>query len=841
MTDSTDDRLRTGGAFDAWPAEKASIESALRGRVISGYKVGDVVGVGGMGCVLHATRAEGDFDREAAIKVVAASHDSSELVRRFRLEVQILAKLIHPCIAQLYDAGITDEGWPYLIMEYVDGMPIDDYCKQHQLRRSEKLDLLKDVIDAVQFSHSHLIVHRDIKPSNVLVGTDGKPKLLDFGIAKLLEDDAEDATRLRAMTPQYASPEQLLGQPISTASDIYQLGLLISIVMGGALPTDGETLTAAIQRCAEGRLVTLPSAMRQSLPAELVLIIEQCLRVDPSDRYRGANSLRDDLDAYTTGYPVRAAGQRAGYRMRKFVQRNWGGVVGGALTFLLLIGATVITTQQTIEAREQRDLALYQQQRVQASSEFFSLILEEMGDGEFTAIDLLDRGRSMLEAQFGEDQPFMSSVLFDVSQRYANLGERNQERVLLIEAERLARINNDENMLTAALCGLANANQMAEPETAIKQLEEGLARYETLASPNHEATVECAVAHSRIEIRAGNNDAALEILSEGLATLDRHPVPSVRGRVLILSSMSQAYFRNDELIEAVDHLDQMLRLLDNAGRGRTLLYQRFAANKAVAQQEMGRVREALATFEDLWERSETSAFEGRGNAIQLAQYADLLVDAGRFDEAITTYEQAFDIADATGYVRVAGALKLGLAKASLNKMDLGAARQHLEAADTYISDGKPVGLANGVRMRWAKLYRLEGELSTAKTEIDALVAALGYPASDKGSGLNKVLGEAAEIYRALDRYEQAEVFADSLLKLLTAQSMDGSVGNVRLGSARLLRASIRFETGAYATAKEDLAEALPHLQHGLDPSHALLQQAASLGQSIDEALARPSE
>ncbi|MEO0366459.1 MAG: protein kinase, partial [Pseudomonadota bacterium] len=828
-------RLRTGGAFDALPREKPSIENALRGRVIGGYKVGEVVGVGGMGCVLHATRAEGDFDREVAIKVVAASHDTAELVRRFSLEVRILAKLTHPFIAQLYDAGFTEEGWPYLIMEYVDGQPIDEYCRLHNLRRSEKLNLIENVIDAVQFAHSHLIVHRDIKPSNVLVGSDGKPKLLDFGIAKLLEDESDDATRLRAMTPQFASPEQLLDQPISTASDIYQLGLLIAMVVGGGLPTDGETLTDATKRCAEGRLLTLPDSMRRSVPTELVLVIEQCLRVDPNDRYRGANSLRDDLDAFAGGYPVRAAGQRTGYKLRKFVQRNWGGVVGGVMTFLVLIGATIVTTQQTIVAKEQRDLALYQQQRVQASSEFFSLMLEEMGDGEFTAIGLLDRGRYMLEAQFGDDQPFMSSVLFDVAQRYANLGERNQERSLLLEAERLARLHDDDNMLAAGLCGLANANRMANPAEASNQLAEGLALYETLSAPNPETTVECAVAHARIEVRAGNNDAALITLSKALDVLDESPVQSVRLRVLVLSSLSQAYFRNDQLTDAVDQLDQMLTLLDNAGRGRTLLYQRFAANKAVAQQELGRTREALATFDELWRRSESSQFDGRGNAIQLAQYADLLVDVGQFDRATETYSRAFEIADATGHVRVAGAMQLGLAKASLGDSKLEAAREYLHAADTYITDGKPVGLAHGVRMRWAKLYRLEGDLDAARQAIDALLADLDYPASKKGSGLNKVLVEAAEIYRARKNYQQAVAFVDAVIDVLSAQSMDDSPGNLRLGKAQLLRAWILFESDRHEQARIDLESSLPHLQHALDAGHPLLQQAAELRQLIDDA------
>ncbi|MEM1435344.1 MAG: serine/threonine-protein kinase [Pseudomonadota bacterium] len=828
MAGSFDDRLRTGGAFDALPDRETLLENKLRGRVLSGYEVGEVVGVGGMGYVLLATRAEGDFDRVAAIKVVAATHDTSELAQRFRREVQIHANLNHASIAQLYDAGETEEGWPYLVMEYVDGRPIDEYCAHGDLGLEDRVRLLMDVADAVQFAHSRLVVHRDLKPSNVLVDSSGRLKLLDFGIAKLLGDGSENLTRAGAMTPRYASPEQLLGQPITVASDVYQLGLLMAEVLGGELPTAEETLTEAIQRSAEGRLLTLPSSLRQTLPAELVLIIEQCLRTEPADRYRDTNYLRDDLEAYLTGYPVSAAGQRSGYRLRKFVRRNWGGVLSATLTLLALVTATIVTAVQTVEAKRQRDIALYQQQRVEASNEFYSLLLEEMGDGSFTSIDLLDRGTALLDDQFGSGQPFMASVLFDVSKRYENLGERDQQRALLSEAERIARDYADDNQLAAVLCAMARTNRMADPELAAGQLADGLALYEALPAPSIETSMECLQAQSGAEVSAGNFEAALVPLFAAKQLLDEHPAPGTRLRGLLLDEIGYAYFYDGQTSEAIKYLDEGLQLLESSGRGNTRLYQRSAANKAVSLGVLGRAPEALAVFADLRERMQSSGFKDRGAAIHLVQHGDLLINVERPDEAAAIYAEGLEIAEAVGYSRITAALKLGLAKASIDQGAFAAAQQNLEAAGEFVFDGEPKPLALGIRIQQTRLQRLTGQLDLAADSINAVLTDLGYPDSRRRSGLISALLEGAEIYRQMKDYARARVFADALVEGIEEQRNAASKPSLILGKSLLQRGQIRLEAGDRPGAEADLRAALPHLAYGLGAAHEKTMRARRL-------------
>jgi len=827
MTGSTDDRLRTGGAFDALPDYEADLESKLSGRVLSGYEVGGVIGSGGMGYVLHATRAEGDFDREAAIKVVVATHHTSELARRFRMEVQILAKLNHPSIALLYDAGETEEGWPYLVMEYVDGSPIDEYCADNNLPTDDRVSLLIDVADAVQFAHAQLIVHRDLKPSNVMVDKSGKLKLLDFGIAKLLEEEQEDVTRARAMTPQYASPEQLLGQPISIASDIYQLGLLTAKVLGGSLPTDGETLTEAIQRSAEGRLLTLPNSIRHSLPSEIAVIIEQCLRAEPADRYRNANYLRDDLQAYLTGHPVRAVGQNSGYRFRKFVRRNWGGVLGGVLTLLALLSATVITALQTVEAKRQRDIALYEQQRVQASNEFYSLLLEEMGERSFTSVELLDRGRALLQDQFGSGQPFMASVLFDVSKRYANLNENDQWRELLHEAERIAREHGDDDLLAAVLCSLARSNRVRAPELASEQLVEGITIYEQLAAPTVDTSVECLRTQSQAEVRAGNFGAALEPLVTAQALLDLHPSAGNRLRGLILSDIAFAFFYDGQIEKAIAYLDKVLELLEASGRGRTVLYQRIAANKAVSLGVLGRTPEALEVLADLRKRRQGSGFQDRGAAIQLVQHGDLLMDVDRIDDAVAVYMEGLAIAESVGATRITAALNLGMVKVNLAKGALVPARNYLRAAEAHVRGGEPKSLANGVRVHRAKLHRMTRELDVAAREIDALLADLAYPETRRGHQLYLALAEAVEIYGELGDYAKADSLVNGLVDRLEESRHPGSQGSVHLGRALMQRAKIRLASGNPAAAS-DLESALPHLVYALGEDHPMVEEARRL-------------
>jgi len=833
-----EDRLRTGGALDVLSANEIALARRLRGRVLSGYRIGPVIGSGGMGCVLQGTRADGDFDRVAAIKVVAATHDGSELARRFRAEVKILASLNHPSIAQLYDAGETEEGWPYLVMEYVDGCPIDEYCTRHALAMDARVRLLRDVTEAVRFAHSRLVVHRDLKPSNALVSSAGQPKLLDFGIAKLLEGGAEGLTRPGAMTPRYASPEQLLGQPVAIASDVYQLGLLMSEVLGGCLPTAGETLTEAIQRSAEGRLIKLPPQARAVLPDELVLIIEQCLRADPADRYRDASALRDDLDAFLTGYPVSAAGQRPAYRFRKFVTRNWGGVLSATLTALALVTATVLTSLQTLEAQRQRNNAVYQQQRVQASNEFYSLLLEEMGDGAFTSVDLLDRGRALLEAQFGPNQPFVGSLLFDISRRYANLGEQDEERALLGEAEAIARGHGDQDLLAAVLCSTARSNQMRDPELAAGQLEEGMKLYEELKAPALETSMVCLRAQSNAAVRVSDFNAALKPLLVAQQIIEKHPAPGSRLHGLLLHDIAFAYFYDSQPDLAIAYLDEALALLEASGRGGTLFHQQLEANRAITLSVMDRTQEALTAFAKLTERSRASGFQSRGAAMQLAQHGDLLISVERIDEAAAVYGEGLAVAEAPGYSRVTAAFHVGLARVHLARAEFDRAAERLQEAERYVHDNEPRPLALTIRTLRATLHRASGEPELAAGEISALLTELGYPEARRGVWLTRALAEGAAVYLQLRDYEQALALANGLVERLQDSLSPGSAGGVEFGRALLTRGRIRLEIGDGTGAAADFDEALPKLIDTLGADHGTVEEARKL---LSQALDGPAQ
>ncbi len=830
MSDSDGDPFSTGGGLGILSNLSGEDQEALVGRELDGYRITGFLAEGGMSRLYRATRVDGSFERDVAIKLSAISGISSSMRERFMQEQSVLAGLNHRHISQLYDARITDEGWPYIVMELIDGRPITDYCTEHDLSIDDRIRLLIDVIDAVAFAHGNLVVHRDIKPSNVLVTVNGDVKLLDFGIAKLLEGGPENLTRSGAMTPRYASPEQLLGKPISISSDVYQLGLLMAEVLGGSLPTEGETLTDAIQRSADDRPITLPDSTRRALPDDIVSIIEQCLRPEPGERYRDANALRSDLEAYLSGYPVSAAGQRSGYRFRKFVQRNQGSVLGGLLTLIALVSAMVITALQMLEARQQRDIAVYQQQRVQASNEFYSLLLEETGDGAFTSVELLDRGRALLESQFGTGQPFMASVLFEVSRRYGSLGERKREEELLEEAERIAREYDDSNVLAAVLCRSARNNQAGNPDLAANQLAEGMALYESLAAPGIETSVECLRTKSRAEVEAGDGDAALATLVSAKELLDAHPSPGTNLRGLILNDIAFQYYRDGKLNESIDYLDAVLELLETTGRGATLGYQRVAANRAVTLSMLGRTPEALEAFADLLERMRKSGFEGRGAASLLLQYGDLLMSVGRSEEAEAVFAEGVALAEESGDRRVGAYLNTSLTKVHLANKAYEDAMRSLDAAEAYIGTDERADrqLARSIRVLRSKVYRNSGDLDAAAREVDALLVDTGYPEAQETPGLVSALIEGAEVYRQRGDYVVAEELVDALVERLEVHSRPGTGGSVHLGRALVQRAEIRLESGDPAGAVQDLESALPKLENALGEDHRETVQARGL-------------
>ncbi|MFP5246818.1 MAG: serine/threonine-protein kinase, partial [Thermoanaerobaculia bacterium] len=301
----------------------------LAGAMIGSYRVVRQLGVGGMGTVFLALREDQEFSQRVAIKLVRGGE---ALVQRFRQERQILAGLEHPNIARLLDGGTTADGLPYLVMEYVEGTPIDDYARE--LSVPEKLRLFLQLCDAVQYAHRSLIIHRDIKPANVLVTADGTAKLLDFGIAKLISRTEETSTRV--MTPDYASPEQLLGRAITTATDVYSLGILLFELLTGQKPFALESRTP-------GTEAPRPSAVTQSraLRGDIDGIVLTALEIDPARRYGTVEKFADDIRRHLSGHPITARQSTFGYRAVKFVRRNLLAVAAGLA--IVVTGAVAFT------------------------------------------------------------------------------------------------------------------------------------------------------------------------------------------------------------------------------------------------------------------------------------------------------------------------------------------------------------------------------------------------------------------------------------------------------------------------------------------------------------------
>lgn len=328
------------------------------------YEIDRLLGRGGMGAVYLAHRADGQFERQLAIKLIDLPLATDLFRDRFRQERQILAGLQHPYIARLLDGGVTSEGEPYLAMEYIEGVPIDRFCRDKALTTQQRLELFESVCEAVQYAHQNLVVHRDLKPDNILVVEDGTPRLLDFGTAKLISPSHNlegEFTRYgyQSFTPQYASPEQVLGNPITTASDTYSLGVLLNLLLTGSAPYElKEFTTSEMVRVICHEPPRKPAAERnaaQALDPDLEAIVLKALRKEPGERYLTAAQLGSDVRAYLTGQPVTARRGTFRYRAGKFIGRNRLALATAALlTITVMAGIAGILWQSRVANRERK-------------------------------------------------------------------------------------------------------------------------------------------------------------------------------------------------------------------------------------------------------------------------------------------------------------------------------------------------------------------------------------------------------------------------------------------------------------------------------------------------------
>lgn len=445
--------------------------TSLTGTTIGHWCVIKLLGRGGMGEVYEVERSNSDIHQKGALKIMRRGLNTPENMRRFRLEKQILAGLHHPNIASLIDGGISDDGLPYLVMEFVDGIPIDQYCDEHRLSIDKRLSLFKTVCQAVQHAHKNLIVHRDLKPENIHVTEEGHVKILDFGIAKLLDADlfnlsvAETRQSMRLMSLEYAAPEQIVGETITTSTDIYALGVLLYELLTGQHPFNFEELNyRAIEQKILHEDPPLPSQRLQDVPAktdnifnislsslagklkgDLDAIVLKSLRKEPDSRYSSVSQFVDDLELYEAHEPVKVRKVSTYYRITKFYARHKKGLLTAAASLLIIIGLIAFYTFRLTQERNEAQLERMKAVEVTGFlTDLFEANHPDMMQGEIpTARDLLDVGVQRINTSFEENPVLRAEMQALLGRLYFIINEYDDARQLLENSLTLARKHDD--------------------------------------------------------------------------------------------------------------------------------------------------------------------------------------------------------------------------------------------------------------------------------------------------------------------------------------------------------------------------------------------------------------
>jgi len=648
------------------------------------YRLTRELGRGGMGVVFLAERADAAYEKEVAVKLLKAGWTDGSLARRFRAEVRILARLEHPNIARLYDAGTTTDGRPYLVMEYVDGAPITRFCRERGLDLRARLKLFIKVCAGVQEAHRNLTIHRDLKPGNILVNAAGEPKLLDFGIAKLLQEDEQPAeTQWRPMTPAYASPEQLLGEPLTTASDVYALGALLYELLTDARPYPTDNPTAIpMQRLRERREPCKPSLVGprrwgRRLAGDLDCVALKALRHEPRRRYDSAAQLAEDLQRFLQGFPVRARRGTAVYRLGKFARRHRAALTATAVLAVVVIGLQRANRLSLLEEQRQTDRALARAERVaDLTADIFALSDPYRQGKEAGSVRaLLDQAADRIRVDLREEPEVRARLLTTLGEAYANRGLYREASPLMREA--LAAVSQafapESAAVLAAECRLGeqlmNQGEYSQAEDVLR---ETLATANRVAAGDEPYLVETHNLLGRLAFLQGRHDESLALHREAWRLLASQPDRKAL-EADTLQDLARAYHQRIDYPSADRFYRRALALKRNLLGERhpevgLLLLDYFALQKnrgdANAEASLNMAQEILA---------ETLDSDHPLAAIGLVRLAQSATFQGRHDEAEALLTRALTIQESawgSDHPRVGETLFwLGKTRSDANRLD----------------------------------------------------------------------------------------------------------------------------------------------------------------------------
>jgi tetratricopeptide (TPR) repeat protein len=612
---------------------------------IGPWRIVRLIGQGGMGAVFLGERADGQFEQRAAIKLI--QRGTPGLIRRFIEERRILALLEHPGIARLIEGGLTPGGLPYFAMELIEGVHLSRYCDDHDLSVDRRLELLDQVCDAVSYAHHHLIIHRDLKPSNILVTPAGRVKLLDFGIAKVLSGGTvahQTDTQLPAMTPEFAAPEQVRGEAVSTATDVYALGVLLYLLLTGGYPYDVRNkslaeLTRIVCDEEPPRPSTrAPEPLGRQLRGDLDLIVLTALHKDPTRRYQSPAALAEDLRRFREGRPVLARPDTAGYRLGKFVGRHRVGVALTALLVVLLAAGAgrerVLRQRAETEARKAREVGDYLVSVFDVADPY---AVERQNGKDITASTLLEQGARRVDSTLA-GQPEVQAELRSVFGRaYTSLGLFDQATSLLRQSlAQHQRLYGEPNLTVAQdMDRLGNAlAQQDKYEEAEPLLREALAERRRLLGSAHDATAESLDHLATLYQRRGDYAAAEPLFREALSIRRRlfGDTATVVGESLnnlgVLLHEKGAYDQAEPVYREALAID-VRQLGENHLRTAQALH-----NLAGTQERRGKYAEA----ESLYRRALAAKRKILGNVhpsvtVNLNNLGEMLIQQGRVDEA----------------------------------------------------------------------------------------------------------------------------------------------------------------------------------------------------------------